>query len=461
MTIELGTLHNGSTDLPLKLSPDGVTVPDATLEEMNESAHRSAWEQIRQGILAEKLGWDYFFLTEHHFQPEGIECSPNPMHIQMAVAAHTSRIRLGQAANILAWWHPLRIAEQAALLDVISGGRLEFGVGRGYQPRETEVFGKPFGATIQDQERNRVFFDEAFEIILKAWTQPSFSHQGEFFSIPPRYTKWNHRQTIAYFKQPDVGRKVDEVLDIGPDEPSMGGPTALAGTTTLREIQVFPRPLQKPHPQCWMPVQSARTVRWAASHGVNGVYIAAGKEELKKNVDIYYEEAERSGWPDRLNRGSFKFGWDATSHRGMTTAAWMYITSPGKEREQLARVDRGLEFQYDHYSQFGLPLASGKDRISGQDVRDKGVCIAGPPDKIAEEILSVKEYVGYKDDFMFWTYFDFGGIGREELEEQLQIFASDVMPTLRKECGGEPDLPISPHRELFQPEPAPVAVGAG
>lgn len=457
MTIELGTLHNGTTDLPLHLSPDGVTIPEANLEEMNASSHRSAMTQVRQGILAEKLGWDYFFLTEHHFFPEGLEFSPNPLLIQSAVAAHTSRIRLGQAANILTWWHPIRIAEQSALLDVLSGGRLEFGVGRGYQPRETEVFGKPYGATIQDQERNRVFFDEAFEILIKAWTQPSFSHQGEFFSIPPRYTKWNHRQTIAYFKQDGVGRALDEVLDIGPPEPYFGGPTALAGNTILREIQVFPRPLQKPHPQCWMPVQSERTVRWAASHGVNGVYIAAGKEELKKNVEIYYDEAERCGWPDRLNRGPFNYGWDASQHRGVTTAAWMYVTSPGKESEQLARVDRALEFQYDHYSQFGLPLAAGKDRISGQDVRDRGVCIAGPADKIVEQILSIKEYVGYKDDFMFWTYFDFGGFSGEELEEQLQIFAADVMPALRRECGGAPELPISQNRALFNVEPLSLA----
>jgi alkanesulfonate monooxygenase SsuD/methylene tetrahydromethanopterin reductase-like flavin-dependent oxidoreductase (luciferase family) len=85
-------------------------------------------------------------------------------------------------ANILPWWHPIRVAEQAAMLDVISGGRLEFGIGRGYQPREAEVFGRPYGATIQDQERNRSYYHEAYEIIMKAWTQPSFSHHGEFFS---------------------------------------------------------------------------------------------------------------------------------------------------------------------------------------------------------------------------------------------------------------------------------------
>ena len=83
------------------------------------------------------------------------------------------------------------------MLDVLSGGRLEFGIGRGYQPREAEVFGHRLGGTIQDQERNRAYFQEAYDIIIKAWTEPSFAHHGQFFSIPPTWTKWNHKQTIA------------------------------------------------------------------------------------------------------------------------------------------------------------------------------------------------------------------------------------------------------------------------
>jgi alkanesulfonate monooxygenase SsuD/methylene tetrahydromethanopterin reductase-like flavin-dependent oxidoreductase (luciferase family) len=157
--IEIGTFHNGASDLPAVTTPDGVVVNDGSLAEVHESYQRVLVGQVRQGILAERLGFDYWFMTEHHFMPEGPEFSPNPLLAEAAIAAQTKRIRFGQMANILPCWHPIRIAEQAAMLDVISGGRLEFGIGRGYQPREAELWGWRYGSTIQDQERNRAYFE--------------------------------------------------------------------------------------------------------------------------------------------------------------------------------------------------------------------------------------------------------------------------------------------------------------
>src|SRR5437764_1288841 len=112
---------------------------------------------------------------------------------------------------------PRALGAQEGMLDVISGGRLEFGMRRGYQPREAETFGHNLGATVQDQERNYAYFQEAYEIIVKAWTEPSFSYRGQFYSIPPSWTKWHHKQTMAFFNQPNVGRRVDQVLNLGPD----------------------------------------------------------------------------------------------------------------------------------------------------------------------------------------------------------------------------------------------------
>ena len=105
---EIGVFHNGASSLPVVVTKDGVAVNDGSLAEVHAPRRRSLVNQVRQGILAEKLGFQSFWLTEHHFQPEGAEMSPNPLFTQMAIAAQTKRIRLGQCANIVVWHHPVR-----------------------------------------------------------------------------------------------------------------------------------------------------------------------------------------------------------------------------------------------------------------------------------------------------------------------------------------------------------------
>ena len=442
--LELALFHNGASDLPAVMTAEGVVVNAGTLDEVSESDQRIIVNQVRQGILADRLGFNYMFFTEHHFQPEGAELSPSPLMSEMAIAAQTKRIRLGQQANILTWWHPLRIAEQAAMLDAVSGGRLEFGIGRGYQSRETEVLGGPMGATIQDQERNRAFFEECYEVILKAWTEPSFSHHGEFFTFPPSYTKWNHKQTIAYFNQPGVDYDVNQVLSFGdPDMYSMGSPI-YATTTTLKEISVYPRPLQQPHPQIWQPVTSSRSIDWAAQRGINCFTVPEPTSRLKGNVERYYEACENAGWPDRLDRGAFKFGWDAEKRRGYGTCRYVHILPPGKEADHMERLRLGLELQWDYYGPFGFAavLAEAHEdpypmdmRVTADLLLEKEVAIVGTADEVAKKILRLKQEVGY-DDFLFAAWFEQGGFSGEEIEEQMHMFAADVIPQLAAECGG-------------------------
>jgi alkanesulfonate monooxygenase SsuD/methylene tetrahydromethanopterin reductase-like flavin-dependent oxidoreductase (luciferase family) len=448
--IQIGVFHNGASPLPAKTTSDGVVVNDGDLAATHLAGQRVIADQVRQGILADKLGFDYWFQTEHHFQPEGAELSPSPLLSEAAIASRTRRIRLGQAANIITWWHPVRIAEQAAMLDVISGGRLEFGIGRGYQPRENEVFGWPYGSTIQDQERNRSYYEEAFDLILKCWTQPSFQHRGEFYTTPPSFTKWNHKQTIAYFGEPGVGRTIDQVLKLGkPDMYAAGNPVQ-ATTTTLKEISVYPTPLQKPHPQVWEPLTSERSIRWAAQKGINGYFIVEPNSRLRKNMETYYEEAERQGWPDRLGRGRFKFGWDAEKRRGVVTCRYIHIVDKAVGGD-LDRAARAMELQWDYYGPFGFAavLAEADEpyydlnmKVTADLLRKKEVAIHGSKDYVIEAIMRIKESCGY-EDFMFHTWFELGGFHGEEIEAQMQFFAEEIMPVLRRECGGSPELPES------------------
>src|SRR6202030_11390 len=121
---------------------------------------------------------------------------------------------------------------------------------------------------------------------------------------------------IAYCQRDNAGRRLEEVMQLGdPDMYSAGNPVQ-ATTTTLKELQVFPQPLQKPHPQLWEPLTSARSLKFAAEHGINGVMIAEPNDRLRRHIEIYHEAAEKAGFPDMRNRGRFKFGWDAEKRRG-------------------------------------------------------------------------------------------------------------------------------------------------
>ena len=130
----------------------------------------------------DRLGYDTFWMAEHHFQHEGYECIPNVLMMAVHLAHVTERIRLGCGFNVTPMWHPLRLAEDFAMADILTGGRVTFGVGRGYHTREVETFGSP----LLDQPANRELFEEQVEIIFKAFNEESFSHQGKHYTLPPK-----------------------------------------------------------------------------------------------------------------------------------------------------------------------------------------------------------------------------------------------------------------------------------
>ena len=114
-------------------------------------------------------GWHSIWTTEHHFGHEGLEVCPNPVLMCADLAAHTERLRIGQAASIITFRHPLQVAEDVAMLDHMSGGRVEFGVGRGIYPRETLNM-NPI-ADVRNPAVNRELFAEGLEVIRRAWTE--------------------------------------------------------------------------------------------------------------------------------------------------------------------------------------------------------------------------------------------------------------------------------------------------
>ena len=246
-----------------------------------------------------------------------------------------------------------------------------------------------------------------------------------------------------------AGRRLEDVIAIGaPDMYSAGNPVQ-ATTTTLKELQVFPQPLQKPHPQIWEPLTSPRSIKWAAEHGVNGVFIVEPNDRLKKNIDMYYEAAEKANWPDMLNRGQFKYGWDAQKRRGIMTSRYIHITTPGKEKQAMERAARAMELQFDYYGPFGFgavvarldePMFDLNKRVTAEMLREREIAIQGSKQFVIDKIMKMKKEIGY-DDFCFLGWFELGGFEGREIEDQMQLFAEEVMPVIARECGGKVELP--------------------
>jgi alkanesulfonate monooxygenase SsuD/methylene tetrahydromethanopterin reductase-like flavin-dependent oxidoreductase (luciferase family) len=180
-----------------------------------EEAFDEAFQMVE---TAEALGLDGVWLAERHFaarrgpldaQGAGIPSIVSaPLTMASAIAARTQRLRVGIAVNVLPLCHPIRIAEEAATVDQISKGRLDFGVGRSGFPRAYEGYGIPYG---ESRER----FQECLEIVLKAWTQEPFSHTGKYFTfhnlsvLPKPYQKPHPPVRVAATTKetfPQVGR---------------------------------------------------------------------------------------------------------------------------------------------------------------------------------------------------------------------------------------------------------------
>ena len=100
---------------------------------------------------------------------------------------------------------------------------------------------------------------------------------------------------------------------------------------------------------------SERSIRWCAGHGVNCFTIPEPTSRLKRNVEIYYDELDKQGWPDRLNRGRFKYGWDADKKRGFAFCRNIFLVKPGEDRDQAwQRVKLAMELEWDYYGPFGF-----------------------------------------------------------------------------------------------------------
>lgn len=235
-------------------------------------------ELREQAQAADALGYDSISFTEHHFHIEGFEISNNPVLLDLYVALHTQRIRVGQLGIVLPAQNPLRVAEDIAMLDHMSGGRANAGFARGYQRRWVDVMAQQLhgihGATPGQHDEidaaNRAAFEEHFRIIKRAWTEEMLSYQGKYWRIPPEGTPWDLDATKQW------GAGIEDGI--------------------VRQVGVVPKPLQKPHPPIFQPFASSEnTIRWCAREGVTAILPPMYLRLQNRLYDVYREEAAAAG----------------------------------------------------------------------------------------------------------------------------------------------------------------------
>src|SRR6201981_745471 len=117
--------------------------------------------------LMDRLGYDVLWTAEHHFQREGYEWLPNLIQLGLWLATQTERLKFGCAFNVLPMWHPIRLAEDYAMADIVTDGRVIMGVGRGDHTREMETLGAP----LLDTDANRAIFEEGLDLLLQCFKQ--------------------------------------------------------------------------------------------------------------------------------------------------------------------------------------------------------------------------------------------------------------------------------------------------
>ena len=265
----------------------------------NKKSYSQLLEDARDiTTYCDQNNWNSIWYTEHHFNHEGMESCPNPLLMCSDAAARTKQIRIGQACSVITFHNPIRLAEDIAMLDHMSQGRIDFGIGRGVYGRE--AINMNVQSDLKDQAKNFRLFEETLSIIKKAWTEKFFSHKGEFYTYPTPNFIWQH----------DMSPPSEEFLDINTNE--------------VKKISVVPKPLQKPYPPIWQVVDGERSIEWAGSNGLNTIMWIPTVKALKKRFEIYRDAKAKAE-----NR-------DVALGEGISLVRDMFVAETMQEAEKLA-----------------------------------------------------------------------------------------------------------------------------
>ncbi|HSX77712.1 MAG TPA: LLM class flavin-dependent oxidoreductase [Candidatus Saccharimonadia bacterium] len=329
-------------------------------------------------VLMDELGFYALWTAEHHFQHEGYECFPNLILLGTYLASRTKRLKFGCGFNIVPMWHPLRLAEDYAMADILTGGRVIFGIGRGYHTREVETFGAP----MLDNAANMELFEEQMEVIFKAFNEESFSHQGKHYTLPPRVPYRGYE---------------------------------------LREITLVPRPIHRPV-EIWQPVASGRSIDFMAQHGIKGM-LALNGEKLTDSIMHQYQAL------------SAKYGRQVQLGQDMCLGMGFCIDET--QQKAIERVRPYHDERYKWFATFGfVRYTDEQGRPWGtpgtptrlptiEDGVQQKAWLCGPPAHLIAQLKDIEaKYPGLEHIMLQWPE----GMPLREFKEQLRLVAHEVMP---------------------------------
>ncbi len=341
------------------------SVHDVPTWTTDTAVHRNTVEQF---VASEELGFDSIWVAEHHI---GRYATAGALSVILsAVAARTNRIRLGSAVSVLPLSHPIRIAEEYATLDILSGGRLDFGIGRGYTPIE-------FSAFNENIDENRERMEESIEIILRAWTEESFSYDGKHYEIP--------------------------------------------------EVQILPQPIQEPHPPVLIassgnqPGVSPLTFNWAVRKGW-GVMFSTGRpnSEVREHRDQM-----------RIIMKDAGFSQEHIEQTMARSPVQKQIYVAPTDEEAILDNERGVTWFYQQLANrrmFGINVPAPYDGKPYNWYLDNKVVFFGSPERVADQIAEWRDTVG-GDYIMCWM--NCGALPHEKIMRSMRLFADKVMPRFK------------------------------
>jgi alkanesulfonate monooxygenase SsuD/methylene tetrahydromethanopterin reductase-like flavin-dependent oxidoreductase (luciferase family) len=405
------------------------TIP-ATLEERrqlrpigrNTERYQMMLDELRKlAVFADDAGFDVFATTEHHFHSEGYEASVAPLLLYADLAARTKRIKFSPLGMVLPAWDPIRAAEELAVLDQLTKGRIYAGFARGYQDRWVNVLGQQYHVTGAPMDgssidnHNRRIYEETLKVIKKAWTEESWDYNGDYYKVPFPYEEGIRRWPVAEWTR------------------TYGAPGEIDADGVIRKITVIPRPYQDPHPPLFQPFSvSENTIRYTAQSGIVPWILVSYPPDFIRLCRLYQDVAASAGRNLKLGEGVGAF---RAVHFGDTEAEAVDLFSRTNYLG-FAHYFGGFGFAEafrtpEDNAKYPPPTMLPPEEWTVDRFRRTKYALAGTVDQVKRDIEALQKIGGDGELEWFGWFFDQGFMPWDEEMRQIELFARHIIPAFR------------------------------